>query len=336
MSNYTTLTYKNVKNVPIQLDVYVPEGTHSRPLPALVWFHGGGFVVGSRRDIMFPTWLQTRTNKAGYVFISADFRLIPTGPTTGHDVLEDIKDVFAFIREPGFGESAGLGVQLDPSKVAVSGSSAGGMGAYLAAIHVEPKPAAVLAIFASGGDVLNPLYFEPKEGGLMGRPPIDITKFQDYIYPFSPNVASEVLSSAPISLTPEGLPANPRTPLVFCYYQLGKYLDYYTGQHEPSLSEALRKDPSLEAIHEQHRLLFPQFNITSSWPPTFLLHGGADVSVPAEESQHMHGLLKDAGVEAALKVVPGKDHFFDIAKSAEEECSEVFEEVIGWLKGQLN
>ena len=50
----------------------------------------------------------------------------------------------------------------------------------------------------------------------------------------------------------------------------------------------------------------------------------------------MHGLLKDAGVEAALKVVPGKDHFFDIAKSAEEECGEVFEEVIGWLKGQLN
>ncbi|EEB98489.1 hypothetical protein MPER_01989 [Moniliophthora perniciosa FA553] len=198
---------------------------------------------------------------------------MPTGPTTGHDVLEDIKDLFSFIRDPGFGDNAGLDVQLDPSRIAVSGSSAGGLCAYLAAIHVHPKPAAVLGIFAVGGNFLSPLYFKPKTEPFMNRPLVDLSKFEQHIHPLSSAVASEVVSSSPIGFLPSGLPANPRMPLTFCYYQLGTYLDYYTGEHEPSLSAALRNAPTLEHIPEKHRLLFPQLNVTSSWAAHSLVWG---------------------------------------------------------------
>ena len=88
-----------------------------------------------------------RTTAAGLAFISADYRLLP--PCTGHDVLEDVVDLFAFLaRTPRLGS-----VLIDATRLAVAGSSAGGMCAFLAAIHVNPRPRAVLSIYGLGGDV---------------------------------------------------------------------------------------------------------------------------------------------------------------------------------------
>jgi acetyl esterase/lipase len=88
-----------------------------------------------------------RTTAAGLAFISADHRLLP--PSTGHDVLQDVVDLFAFLaRTPKIGT-----VLIDTTRLAVAGSSAGGMCAFLAAIHVNPRPRAVLSFYGLGGDV---------------------------------------------------------------------------------------------------------------------------------------------------------------------------------------
>jgi acetyl esterase/lipase len=88
-----------------------------------------------------------RTTAAGLAFISADYRLLP--PCTGHDVLKDVVDLFAFLaRTPTLGS-----VRLDATRLAVAGSSAGGMCAFLAAIHATPRPLAVLSLYGLGGDV---------------------------------------------------------------------------------------------------------------------------------------------------------------------------------------
>ena len=91
--------------------------------------------------------LLGRSTAAGLAFISADYRLLP--PSTGHDVLEDVVDLFAFLgRTPTLGS-----VHLDASRLAVAGSSAGGMCAFLAAIHAKPRPRAVLSLYGLGGEV---------------------------------------------------------------------------------------------------------------------------------------------------------------------------------------
>jgi len=88
-----------------------------------------------------------RTTAAGLAFISADYRLLP--PSTGHDVLKDVVDLFAFLaRTPTLGT-----VLLDGTRLAVAGTSAGGMCAFLAAIHANPRPRAVLSFYGLGGDV---------------------------------------------------------------------------------------------------------------------------------------------------------------------------------------
>ena len=106
--------------------------------------------------------LQERVTAAGYAFISADYRLIP--PANAHDIIDDIKDVFRFIREelnvklseamPSLGSRTYPRYHVDPNAIAVAGSSAGGQCALYAAMHVSPKPKAVVTMYAMGGDYL--------------------------------------------------------------------------------------------------------------------------------------------------------------------------------------
>ncbi len=90
------------------------------------------------------------------VFISADYRLIP--PATGHDILADMQDLFTFLdRDINDLIKGSLGkhtFEIDSSAIAVAGSSAGVLCAYLAAMHACPEPKAVLSLYGMGGDML--------------------------------------------------------------------------------------------------------------------------------------------------------------------------------------
>lgn len=138
------------------------------------------------------------------------------------------------------------------------------------------------------------------------------------------------------------------------YLQLGTYLDYFTGNHVPSLSEVLRskRRDILEAhkdnlvkfqpeewggplIPSHHRALFPQLNVTSDWPEVFLIHGTNDYQVHLHESQHFKKILEAVGVEVTLKAVEGKGHSFDYHPGAEVEFSELFDEVKEFLRRKL-
>lgn len=160
----STVIYKQIGDLSLYIDVYPPTAHPDRPVPALVFFHGGGTTVGDRTS-WSPTWLCSssfplfshldihpesdpeRTTAAGFVFISADYRLLP--PSTGHDVLEDVVDLFTFLtRTPLLGT-----VQIDDMRLAVAGTSAGAFCAFFAAAHANPKPRAVLSLYGLGADL---------------------------------------------------------------------------------------------------------------------------------------------------------------------------------------
>ena len=100
---------------------------------------------------------------SGLIFISADYRLIP--PATGHDIVADIKDLFTFLDHDVNGLIRGRQgkhvFEIDSSALAVAGSSAGALCAYLAAMHASPKPRAVLSLYGMGGDMLVCTRLEP-------------------------------------------------------------------------------------------------------------------------------------------------------------------------------
>ena len=99
-------------------------------------------------------WWQDRVNASGMALISPDHRLVP--PSTGHEIVEDIQKLFNYLStsiNPDL-HSMDLGFSINSDAIAVSGSSAGGLCAYLAVIHATPRPKAVVALYAMGGDFL--------------------------------------------------------------------------------------------------------------------------------------------------------------------------------------
>lgn len=98
----------------IGLRIYTPEG--KGPFPALMFFHGGGWVVGDL-DTHDPL-CRALTNDARFITVAVDYRLAPEHKFPA--ALEDCYDASQWVAHNG----AAIGA--DSARIAVSGDSAGG------------------------------------------------------------------------------------------------------------------------------------------------------------------------------------------------------------------
>jgi acetyl esterase len=105
-------------------------------LPALVYFHGGGFVLGSP-DVT-DAFCRRVSLRARCVVVSVDYRLAPENPFPA--AVEDCMAAFAWVVD----NARSLGV--DPKRVAVGGDSAGA------------KLAAVVSILRRDADLPGPCH----------------------------------------------------------------------------------------------------------------------------------------------------------------------------------
>jgi acetyl esterase/lipase len=62
---------------------------------------------------------------------------------------------------------------------------------------------------------------------------------------------------------------------------------------------------------EARRTYAPLSHVRAGFPPTLLLHGTADASVPVEDSLSMYSALRAVGAPVELHVVEGVTHIFD-------------------------
>jgi len=100
---------------PVPVRVYTPSGG-SAPRPLIVYFHGGGFVIGDI-DSHDPSCRQL-ANAVGAVVVSVHYRLAPEHRAPA--AAEDCYAVTAWVAEHA-DELGG-----DPARLAVAGDSAGG------------------------------------------------------------------------------------------------------------------------------------------------------------------------------------------------------------------
>jgi dipeptidyl aminopeptidase/acylaminoacyl peptidase len=68
------------------------------------------------------------------------------------------------------------------------------------------------------------------------------------------------------------------------------------------------KDTTTDEMAKIAHDLSPIYMVTSSFPPTLLIHGDADQLVPVQQSKDMNDALQKAGVKHNLIIVPGGGH----------------------------
>jgi len=121
------------------LDLYRPLGDHRARRPVMVWVHGGGFSSG-HRDHRTLRRLALGSARRGFVAVSVDYRILVTHGCAVLDddcqaaAISDQHDVQAAIR--WVRRHAAL-YRLDPTRVAVGGTSVGGVLSYMVGTRAD-------------------------------------------------------------------------------------------------------------------------------------------------------------------------------------------------------
>jgi acetyl esterase/lipase len=146
---YHAIEYASIDGFrPLQLDLYLPAPS-VKPSPVIVYFHGGGWAVGTRRRFgrAFKGWSPTplaRLAAAGFAVLTVDYRL--TGEAIFPAQLDDAKAAIRWVRT----NASEFGI--DPRRVVAWGESAGGHLALLAGLTGRAEPGddvcAVIAWYA--------------------------------------------------------------------------------------------------------------------------------------------------------------------------------------------
>ncbi len=146
------------QTITLGLDMYQPTGDTVTSRPAIVWVHGGSFCCGSRTsgEIVDEA---TNFSKMGYVNVSIDYRLESPGCSGNQsncvaaiqEATADAQTAVRFLRT----NAATYGI--DPDRIAIGGSSAGGIVALNVGYSSSEDPTAKVraAVSISGAQLVS-------------------------------------------------------------------------------------------------------------------------------------------------------------------------------------
>jgi acetyl esterase len=136
----------------IPVRIYVPT-TEPGPRPVLVYFHGGGWVIGDLET--HDSTVRALASGSGATVVSVDYRLAPEHPFPA--ALDDCLAAVRWVADHG------AEIDVDPARLAVAGDSAGG---NLAA-------AVALALRDTGPALRAQVLVYPVTDGTLGEPSMD-------------------------------------------------------------------------------------------------------------------------------------------------------------------
>jgi len=111
------ILYKKTPQEDMYLYLLRPDTKSKKPLPAIVYFTGGGWVRGTvESQIANPAWFRDH----GIIGIQADYRVKTRHGTSPIECVEDAKSAIRYVRA----HAKELGI--DPNMIIAAGGSAGG------------------------------------------------------------------------------------------------------------------------------------------------------------------------------------------------------------------
>jgi predicted esterase len=147
----TDLIYSTVGTHELRASVLRPKctGSTDTPIPVLVFWHGGGFITGSRMyEPWWPKWLIQLAQSQGAMIVAPDFRLMPEASPS--DVMDDVASFWMWYsrRFPGTAASEAWDTRPDLGRTICAGQSSGAViGIHSALEHQDVQIKAILALY---------------------------------------------------------------------------------------------------------------------------------------------------------------------------------------------
>ena len=279
-----SVTYASHGRKDLALDLYLPQRLNGRA-PIIVFLHGGGWSGGTTTT--GPDFKRFFAQD-GFAMASIEYRLTPSVTFPSND--EDVKTAVRWIRTNA--DRYGL----DPRKIGLWGTSAGG---HLAAIAGLTPP----GMFEGEGNlgqssevqcVLDA--YGPSSFNLMDAE----TEYERAtLQPVSPALANAPpMVAGVVAGTPAGAglqPGPPRGPV---------------PHDHPNSAESRVVGAPIQTVPDKVKFASPLTYVKRGAPPFLLMHGLADDSVPYHQSILLYEALAAAGDDVTLRLVDGLPHTF--------------------------
>ncbi len=170
-------------SVPVR--VYTPEG--EGPFPVVLFYHGGGWVQGSVDT--HDGLARTIAKKSGAVVVSVDYRLAPEHPYPA--AIDDAYAALLWVK------ANGKLLNTDPSKIAVSGDSAGGNLAAAVCLMARDRGGPAIALQALIYPGLDSANLNTESYGMFGKGyMLDKAGIERFIRLYLPNKKDRTASYA--------------------------------------------------------------------------------------------------------------------------------------------
>jgi acetyl esterase/lipase len=255
---YNTYTHNN-KTEPLLLDLYLPKTKSSQPLPLLIYIHGGGWWSNSKAEC--PR--EMITNR-GYALACVNYRLSDVALFPAQ--IKDVKNAVRWLRKNA------SEYNIDPNKIGVWGSSAGGHLSLLLGTSAGVKE---LTDNNQNRDISDAVQ---AVGDWFA--PTDFTKF-------TPTFSTSII-----------------TPDIEKKYRKQLWYHYTVAVVKLLGGTIVQKRTLAQSAN-------PINYIDKNDPPVFIIHGNLDRVVPISQSEIMTQALQTKGVPVEFISIADMNHSFE-------------------------
>ena len=274
-----TLRYASPGGTDLVLDLYRPPNPSRRPMPVIVFLHGGGWSGGTRTT--GPDFRRYFAS-AGFAMASLEYRLTPA--VTFPANVEDVRTAVRWLKANGPAQ------QLDPERICLWGTSAGGHLAAVAAL--APRGT------FEGSENLDRTSDVRCVLDAYGPTKFDVMDEQAEQEKASLQTAVITIAGrggAPGGMRSDATPAGPPPAML----------------HNPATSaESRLVGAAVQTAPERVKAASPLTYVRADAPPFLIMHGLADNSVPHGQSVLLYEALAAAGSDVTLRLVDGLPHTF--------------------------